>query len=108
MEGGRQQFACCPAGSLQDVMRLGVLYSGVAALEAAACPACRPPSAPPLPNWVVLHGAPDLGLCLKCSGTTGLAAVDLGNLVAFFGLSSRLGSVVASLNKSPTVSVLRE
>lgn len=60
VEGGRQPFVCCPAISLPDMMRLSVLYSGVATLETAACPAFLPPIAPPLPNWVVLHGALEL------------------------------------------------
>lgn len=108
MEGGRHQFTCCPTVSLLDVMRLGVLYNGVAALETAAWPAFLPPIASPLPDWVVLHGALNLGLHLNCSGATGLTAVDLGNLVAFFRLSSRLSLVVASVNRSSKVSVLQE
>lgn len=103
--GRRKTFVCCPTVSLLDVMRLGVLYSCVAALETAACPAFLPPIASPLPDWVVLHDTLNLGLHLNCSGTTGLTAVDLGNLVAFFRLSFRLCLVVASLNRFSKVSV---
>lgn len=61
-----------------------MLCGGVATLETAACPAFLLLVSPPLPNWVVLHSALDLGLHLSCSGTSGLTSVDLGNLVGFF------------------------
>lgn len=57
--------------------------------------------------WFWLCGAAlALGPHLNHSGTTGVTAVGLGNLVAFFRHLSPL-SVVTTLNRSSSVSVLR-
>ena len=57
--------------------------------------------------WVSLRGAAQaLELRCNCSGITAVTAAGLGHLVAFFR-HSRLCLVVTTLNRSPSVSVLR-
>lgn len=108
LSGRRKTAACLLFSFFAGCDEAECAVQCVPTLETTACPAFLPPIAPWLPNWVVLHGALDLGLCFNCPGTTRLTAVALGSLVSFFRLSSRLCLMVASLNRSPTVSVLRE
>lgn len=83
VSGRRKAAICLLSCALLDAMRLSVLYSGVATLETAACPAFLP-HYPPTAKLGCVACALHRGLRWNCSGTTGLTAVDWGNLGAFF------------------------